>query len=42
MAVRSWNRGGNYLVALGRDAAALFSARGDDIFLVKVAYWLGR
>ena len=28
--------------ALGRDAGALFSARGDDVFLVKLAYWLGR
>ena len=28
--------------ALGRDARALFSARGDDVFLVKLAYWLGR
>jgi hypothetical protein len=27
---------------LGRDAAALFSAPGDDVFLVKLAYWLGR
>jgi hypothetical protein len=28
--------------ALGRDAAAMFSAPGDDIFLVKLAYWMGR
>jgi hypothetical protein len=28
--------------APGRDARALFSARGDDVFLVKMAYWLGR
>ena len=28
--------------AVGRDAGALFSARGDDVFLVKLAYWLGR
>jgi hypothetical protein len=27
---------------LGRDAAALFSAPGNDVFLVKMAYWLGR
>jgi hypothetical protein len=27
---------------LGRDAAALFAAPGDDVFLVKLAYWLGR
>jgi hypothetical protein len=26
----------------GRDAGALFSAPGDDVFLVKMAYWLGR
>jgi hypothetical protein len=26
----------------GRDARALFGARGDDVFLVKMAYWLGR
>jgi hypothetical protein len=28
--------------ALGRDAGALFRAPGDDIFLVKLAYWIGR
>ena len=28
--------------ALSRDARALFSAPGDDIFLVKIAYWIGR
>lgn len=28
--------------ALGRDAGAMFSAPGDDIFLVKLAYWIGR
>ncbi|OFW29218.1 MAG: hypothetical protein A3G76_11375 [Acidobacteria bacterium RIFCSPLOWO2_12_FULL_65_11] len=27
---------------LGRDAGALFSAPGDDVFLVKIAYWIGR
>ncbi len=27
---------------LGRDAARLFRARPDDVFLVKVAWWLGR
>ena len=27
---------------IGRDASALFSAPGDDVFLVKMAYWLGR
>jgi hypothetical protein len=26
----------------GRDARALFGANGDDVFLVKIAYWLGR
>jgi len=26
----------------GRDAAALFSAPSDDVFLIKMAYWLGR
>jgi hypothetical protein len=26
----------------GRDASALFKAPGDDVFLVKMAYWLGR
>ena len=26
----------------GRDASALFSAPGDDVLLVKMAYWLGR
>jgi hypothetical protein len=26
----------------GRDASALFSAPGDDVFMVKMAYWLGR
>jgi hypothetical protein len=26
----------------GRDASAVFSAPGDDVFLVKMAYWLGR
>ena len=28
--------------SVGRDSSALFSAPGDDIFLVKVAYWFGR
>jgi hypothetical protein len=28
--------------APGRDARALFGARGDDVVLVKMAYWLGR
>ena len=28
--------------ALGRDARGVFSAPGDDVFLVKIAYWLGR
>ncbi|MCC7415523.1 MAG: carbohydrate binding family 9 domain-containing protein [Acidobacteria bacterium] len=28
--------------ALGRDAKVLFKAPGDDVFLVKVAYWIGR
>jgi hypothetical protein len=28
--------------APGRDAQALFGAGGDDVFLVKMAYWLGR
>jgi hypothetical protein len=28
--------------ALGRDAGALFRSPGDDIFLVKLAYWIGR
>jgi hypothetical protein len=28
--------------SFGRDTAALFSAPGDDIFLVKMAYWIGR
>ena len=27
---------------LGRDARRLFSAPGDDVFLVKIAYWIGR
>lgn len=27
---------------IGRDASALFSAPGDDVFLVKMAYWIGR
>ena len=26
----------------GRDARALFAARGNDVFLVKIAYWIGR
>jgi hypothetical protein len=28
--------------AFGRDTADLFGAPSDDIFLVKVAWWLGR
>jgi hypothetical protein len=28
--------------SLGRDIGTLFSARGDDIFLVKIAYWIGK
>jgi hypothetical protein len=35
----STNPGG---FALGRDTSAMFSAPGDDIFLVKLAYWIGR
>jgi hypothetical protein len=27
---------------MGRDAAALFSARGNDVFMIKLAYWIGR
>jgi hypothetical protein len=27
---------------LRRDARALFTAPGDDVFLVKIAYWIGR
>lgn len=27
---------------LGRDASAMFSAPADDVFLVKLAYWIGR
>jgi hypothetical protein len=27
--------------ALGRDAKAMFGAPGDDVFLVKMAYWIG-
>ena len=28
--------------AVGRDAKALFDAPGDDVFLIKIAYWIGR
>ena len=28
--------------ALGRDARVMFAAPGDDVFLVKMAYWIGR
>jgi hypothetical protein len=28
--------------SFGRDAHAMFAAPGDDVFLVKIAYWLGR
>ncbi|MGB7219841.1 MAG: DUF5916 domain-containing protein [Vicinamibacterales bacterium] len=28
--------------SLGRDTDGLFSAPGDDVFLMKIAYWLGR
>jgi Domain of unknown function (DUF5916)/Carbohydrate family 9 binding domain-like len=28
--------------ALGHDARAMFAAPGDDVFLVKIAYWIGR
>jgi len=28
--------------SLGRDARALFGAPADDVFLVKVSYWLSR
>ena len=28
--------------ALGRDTRSLFNAAGDDVFLVKIAYWIGR
>jgi hypothetical protein len=31
---------GNF--ALGRDAGAMAGAPGDDVFLVKLAYWIGR
>jgi hypothetical protein len=27
---------------MGRDLSAMLSARGDDVFLVKLAYWIGR
>jgi hypothetical protein len=26
----------------GRDTGRLFGAPGDDVFLVKIAYWIGR
>jgi len=26
----------------GRDATAMFRAAGDDVFMVKLAYWIGR
>jgi hypothetical protein len=29
-------------LSLGRDAADLLSAPADDVFMVKVAWWLGR
>jgi hypothetical protein len=29
-------------LGLGRDARRLFSTQGDDVFLVKIAYWVGR
>ena len=29
-------------LSLRRDTSAMFSAPGDDIFLVKLAYWIGR
>jgi len=28
--------------SFSRDAGKLFSAPGDDVFLVKFAYWIGR
>jgi hypothetical protein len=28
--------------AVGRDTKALFAAEGDDVFMVKIAYWIGR
>jgi hypothetical protein len=28
--------------SFGRDASAMLSAPADDIFLIKIAYWLGR
>jgi hypothetical protein len=28
--------------SFGRDAHAMFAAPGDDVFLVKIAYWIGR
>jgi hypothetical protein len=31
---------GNFSIA--RDARAMFTAPGDDVFLVKIAYWIGR
>jgi hypothetical protein len=27
---------------LGRDTGRLFTSPGDDVFLVKMAYWIGR
>ena len=30
------------IFAPGRDARALFSAAGDDVVLIKMAYWIGR
>ena len=29
-------------LGLGRDARRLFSTPGDDVFLAKIAYWVGR
>jgi hypothetical protein len=33
-------RNGHFV--LGRDTGRLFTAPGDDVFLVKIAYWVGR
>ncbi|HEX2458919.1 MAG TPA: DUF5916 domain-containing protein, partial [Vicinamibacterales bacterium] len=29
-------------LVFGRDTGRLFGAPGDDVFLVKIAYWIGR
>jgi hypothetical protein len=28
--------------AIGRDTKALFAAQGDDVVMIKIAYWIGR